>query len=140
MSVATICPTPTGEPLGWMGMNHRYGEKRVLPPSETVIKTGAKTTLEAIQKGVRTATSRDARFYGFLPKLPEPNDFLGFKDQQGNKCLVKVTSGPQLVKDKGITREQWALLEGYDPLRISDEKWVSIQNETQIEFVLLMEE
>jgi len=70
-----------------------------------------KSTMDLIESGDRTATSRT---YNQIKDI-EKGDIIEFKGKDGKTLLVKVTKSPYKVSD--ISSEEWSKLEGWDKSR-----------------------
>ena len=77
----------------------------------------ADTTLEAIKRGERTATTRYIS-QGNIDRWSKAKvgDILEFKDKKGNRILVRVTK-PMTKLSKETTAEEWSAKEGWNTNR-----------------------
>jgi len=100
----------TAKPKYSGAMNYSYGDLG----NEAVKSRGIKTTLEAIQKGVRTATTRFGR-HGNINywKNLKVGDIVEFHDKNGNKVLVRVTVPLHKLADGSFTVRSWSEKEGW---------------------------
>ena len=110
ISQPIISPTIVdGTPMVF-NMDFEYGNEK----AEGVT---ADTTLEAIKRGERTATTRYIS-QGNIDRWSKAKvgDILEFKDKKGNRILVRVTK-PMTKLSKETTAEEWSAKEGWNTNR-----------------------
>lgn len=106
-STETIKPTVVdGKPMKF-NMNFAYG-------NEKTERITADTTLEAIKRGERTATTRYVK-HGNIDrwKRAKVGDILEFTDKQENSVLVRVTK-PMTQLSQDTSAEEWSAKEGWN--------------------------
>ena len=109
-------------------MNYSYGnEKREGITSNT--------TLEAIKKGERTATTRFERHVEYWKKA-KIGDIIKYKNKEGDSVLVEVTKPLHKLKGSGKTREEWSKLEGWSIKHFNDKVLPFLDEAWQIEYKL----
>lgn len=97
----------------------------------------ADTTLEAIKRGERTATTRyesDGKIDYW--KNLKVGDIIEWEGQGGEKILVEVTKPLQKLKEKGLNGNEWSKLEGWSLEYYLDKVFPRIDEAWQIEYKL----
>ena len=113
-------------------MNYAYGDN--FDPDVTT----AETTLEAIKRGDRTATTRyESEGNMDYWKDAQVGDIVEFSDNKGNTVLVEVTKPFEKLIDKGINANEWVSLEGWSLDYYLNKVVPKINEAWQMEFKLL---
>ena len=111
-----------------LSMDFEFGKKKYSPKSAPHVS--AKNTFDAVLEGTRTATTGKPRQFekvniGDLIEIHSKND------ASGSKVHAIVTAKRDT---DGLTPEQWAGKEGYDP-NVAEESWnIYKEGHTQIEY------